>query len=262
MGGDAVSKKGAKRARKPSAGKGVDKASMGKPTGKAPTGKAVGRRSAGKGMSLPSRAGKAGGPAVSRASREGASRRRRRLSPVAVLAIVAVVVSLVGAGVFGIHWFNSKKEAAANVTYTVRMETSKGSVVMEVYGKPMPVTVANFKKLADAGFYDGLTWHRVENWVVQTGDPTGTGSGGSPDRIKLETSPELKNVRGAVGMARSEDPNSATSQFYILRTDAAWLDEAYAVFGRVVEGLDVVDKLVRGDTVVKLTIETAAEAPK
>ncbi len=188
-------------------------------------------------------------------------RAKTRRVPVVVILVTLIAALAIGGGVFGYYSFKSAREAA-QVTYTVRIETNKGLIVMEIYGKLMPVTVANFKKLASSGFYDGLTWHRVEDWVVQTGDPTGTGSGGSGERIKLETSPELKNVRGAVAMARSTDRNSATSQFYILRTDASWLDGDYAVFGRVIEGMDVVDQLAQGDTMTKVTIEPTEAEPQ
>lgn len=140
------------------------------------------------------------------------------------------------------------------MTQEIRIDTTKGTVVLELYPKLMPVTVSNFTGLAQSGFYDGLVWHRVEDWVVQTGDPQGTGYGGSGKTIKLETSPVLKNVRGAVGMARSQDPNSASSQFYILKRDASWLDGQYAVFGKVTSGMDVIDKLEKGDRMLKVSV--------
>jgi peptidyl-prolyl cis-trans isomerase B (cyclophilin B) len=153
----------------------------------------------------------------------------------------------------------AEREARLGVRDIVRIETDKGLIVMELFPELMPNTVANFESLARAGFYDGLTWHRVENWVVQTGDPTGTGSGGSGQTIRLETHEDLPNVRGAVGMARTDDPHSATSQFYILKADARSLDNAYAIFGRVVEGMDVVDSLKVGDKMTKVTVEPGSE---
>ncbi len=130
---------------------------------------------------------------------------------------------------------------------TVAMNTDKGDIRLELYPEKMPVTVENFVKLTQSGFYNGLTFHRVENWVVQGGDPSGNGTGGPGWAIKLETHPELKNVTGALAMARSANPDSAGSQFYILKTDASWLDGQYAVFGKVVEGMDVVRNLAIGD---------------
>jgi peptidyl-prolyl cis-trans isomerase B (cyclophilin B) len=129
----------------------------------------------------------------------------------------------------------------------ITIDTAKGQIVMEVYPDLMPVTVANFDKLVKSGFYNGLAFHRVEDWVIQGGDPQGNGTGGPGWQIKLETSPRLKNVRGAVAMARSMAPDSAGSQFYILKKDASWLDGQYAVFGKVVQGIDVVDRIQGGD---------------
>ena len=137
---------------------------------------------------------------------------------------------------------------------TVTIETSKGNIVLEVYPDLMPVTVGNFEKLVKANFYDGLKFHRVEHWVVQGGDPQGNGTGGPGWSIPLETSGELLNVRGAVAMARSSHPDSAGSQFYILKTDAAWLDGEYAVFGKVTEGMEIVDQLARNDVMQAVKI--------
>lgn len=134
-------------------------------------------------------------------------------------------------------------------TQKVVLNTAKGDIELELYPEKMPITVENFLKLTDSGFYDGLTFHRVEHWVVQGGDPRGNGTGGPGWTIKLETHPDLKNVRGALAMARSANPDSAGSQFYILKTDASWLDGQYAVFGLVTDGMDVVDKLEMGDKI-------------
>ncbi len=177
---------------------------------------------------------------------------RNWLWPVVILLLVAVVS--------GLWWARRRsQEEAVSVVDKVRIETNKGTIVLEVYSGKVPVTAKNFVDLVKSGFYDGLVWHRVEDWVVQTGDPTGTGRGGSNKTIKLEVKPDLKNIRSIVGMARSSDPNSASSQFYILKTDAPWLDGDYAVFAEVTEGMDVVDKLEIGDKMIKATLETPAE---
>jgi len=139
-------------------------------------------------------------------------------------------------------------------TIGATIESTRGLIELELRGDLMPLTVANFVKLAESGFYDGLTFHRVEDWVIQGGDPLGTGTGGPGYTIKLETHRELKNVRGALAMARKSDPDSAGSQFYILKEDASWLDGQYAVFGYVTSGLDVVDKIQIGDKMNKVTI--------
>lgn len=126
-----------------------------------------------------------------------------------------------------------------------------GVICAELDGDSAPITVSNFLKLTKEGFYDGLTFHRVvPGFVVQGGDPEGTGMGGSDETIKGEFSENgvdnpLKHTRGALSMVRSQDPNSASSQFFIVQEDAAGaqLDGKYAVFGYVTEGMEIVDKI-------------------
>jgi peptidyl-prolyl cis-trans isomerase B (cyclophilin B) len=132
---------------------------------------------------------------------------------------------------------------------TAIIETNKGTIKFSLHEELAPITTANFVELAEGGFYDGLTFHRVEpNFVIQGGDPNGNGTGGSSKRIKLEVSPNLKHGdAGAVAMARSQHPDSASSQFYITLGPAPFLDMNYAVFGRVTEGLDVVRQIRVGD---------------
>lgn len=121
------------------------------------------------------------------------------------------------------------------------LETSMGIIKFELYEDKAPITTANFIKLAESGFYDGLIFHRViKGFVIQTGDPTGTGMGGSGQTIKLEINKDLTHTDGAVGMARGSSPNSASSQFYICDGAQHDLDGNYAVFGQVIEGLDIV----------------------
>lgn len=127
--------------------------------------------------------------------------------------------------------------------------TNKGTIKIALYEKDAPITTKNFISLVNRHFYDGLTFHRVEpGFVIQGGDPNGDGSGGSDKTIKLEVSPKLKHdAAGVVAMARTSDPNSASCQFYITLAPASFLDMNYAVFGRVIEGLDVVHKIKIGD---------------
>jgi peptidyl-prolyl cis-trans isomerase B (cyclophilin B) len=116
---------------------------------------------------------------------------------------------------------NMKPEASAEQgPFKVTINTARGQIVLEVYPDLMPITVANFDKLVQSGFYDGLKFHRVEDWVIQGGDPKGNGTGGPGWTIKLETHPQLSNIRGALAMARAMHPDSAGSQFYILKKDA------------------------------------------
>jgi len=138
----------------------------------------------------------------------------------------------------------------------VKIETDKGIIKFALYEKDAPITTKNFISLVNQEFYDGLTFHRVEpGFVVQGGDPNGDGTGGSDDMIPLEVKPSLKHVKGAVGMARSQAPNSASSQFYITLDAVHDLDGNYAVFGIVKEGFDVAQKIRVGDVMNKVTIE-------
>ena len=130
---------------------------------------------------------------------------------------------------------------------TLTLETTKGPIVIEMNPALAPGHVAHIKKLVSEGFYDGVVFHRViDGFMAQTGDPTGTGSGGSdlPDIPAEFTSTPFK--RGTVGMARSSDPDSANSQFFICLGDADFLDNKYTVFGEVVSGMDTVDKIKAG----------------
>lgn len=131
------------------------------------------------------------------------------------------------------------------------METEKGNITFELYPDYAPNTVNNFAKLIGDGFYNryNMKFHRVvPGFVIQTGDPTGTGAGGSKERIPLESKNKLShNAKGIVAMARGADPNSATSQFYITLTPQTSLDGKYTIFGKVIAGLDVLEKIEKND---------------
>jgi peptidyl-prolyl cis-trans isomerase B (cyclophilin B) len=123
------------------------------------------------------------------------------------------------------------------------MQTSEGTIGLELFDEDAPKTVANFKKLADDGFYDGLIFHRViKDFMIQGGCPEGTGTGGPGYTFEDEFN-DHKIVRGALAMANA-GPNTNGSQFFLVTTpEASWLDGKHTVFGRVVEGMDVVDKI-------------------
>lgn len=149
----------------------------------------------------------------------------------------------------------------------VVMETSKGTIKMQIFKKDVPVTAGNFLDLVHKGFYNGLTFHRYEpGFVIQGGDPRGDGTGGYVDpetkqerRIPLEVKPELKhNAAGMLAMARSNNPNSASSQFYITLAPAPFLDMNYAVFGKVIDGLPAALELRKGDKITKAVVQEAA----
>jgi len=161
------------------------------------------------------------------------------------------------------------------VTMTIQ---GMGDIVLELYPDKAPNTVRNFLYLAKDGFYDGLIFHRViDGFMIQGGDPQGVGTGGPGYAIKGEfpqngfTQNDLSHVRGALSMARSMDMDSAGSQFFIVQEDQAHLDGAYAAFGKVVEGMDIVDAIARVDTdhsdkprtpvvIEAVTVDTGGEA--
>ncbi len=129
-----------------------------------------------------------------------------------------------------------------------------GTIKIELDEKVAPITCANFKKLVNEHFYDGLIFHRViKDFMIQGGDPTGTGMGGSKETIKGEFASNgvnnpLKHTRGTISMARSQNPDSASSQFFIVHKDSLYLDGNYAAFGKVVEGMETVDKIASVQT--------------
>ena len=135
----------------------------------------------------------------------------------------------------------------------IEMENGK-KIKLKLYPEAAPITVKNFEKLVSEGFYDGLIFHRVINgFMIQGGDPEGTGMGGSKEKIKGEFASngvknDLKHTRGVISMARSMMKDSASSQFFIMHQDAPHLDGDYAAFGKVVEGMDVVDEIAECET--------------
>lgn len=143
-------------------------------------------------------------------------------------------------------------EAAAGhkvvVGNKVQFTTSKGKFVVVLFPKEAPKTVANFEKLVKQGFYDGVVFHRViPGFVAQGGDPKGTGEGGPGYTIPDELNSTLKHIKGSLAMAKTSQPNSAGSQFYIAYDKIPHLDGRYTVFGQVISGMDVVEKLTPSD---------------
>jgi peptidylprolyl isomerase len=136
---------------------------------------------------------------------------------------------------------------ARDLENTIYLDLKDGRVVIELRPDLAPNHVARIKELTREGFYDGLKWHRViDGFMAQTGDPKGVGIGGSGQNIKAEFSGEA-HVRGTVSMARSQKPDSADSQFFIVFAPSSWLDRQYTVWGQVAEGMDFVDQIKKGD---------------
>ena len=132
--------------------------------------------------------------------------------------------------------------------------TEKGVIKFRFYPKDAPNTVNRIIELIQKGFYNGTVFHRVvPGFVIQGGDPTGTGSGGSGQKLKAEFN-ERRHIEGTVAMARTQDPNSADSQFYISLGTHPHLDRSYTVFGQAVEGMDVARKIQPGDKMITVTL--------
>lgn len=155
-----------------------------------------------------------------------------------------------------------KYKESENISNYIKINVKDyGDIIAVLYPDVAPTTVENFKKLVSEHFYNGLIFHRViDNFMIQTGDPTGTGLSGSQDTIKGEFSENgfknvLSHTRGVLSMARrgsnpetSETYNSASSQFFIVQADSTYLDGKYAAFGKVISGLEVVDKIAKEET--------------
>ncbi len=164
--------------------------------------------------------------------------------------------------------------AATDLQNTVYLDVPAGRVVIELRPDLAPQTVAHFKELTKKGFYDGLKWHRViPGFMAQTGDPLGSGAGGSGPNgannpIKAEFTP-THFLRGSLGLARTDDPNSGDSQFFICFEPAPWLDGKYTLFGQVTKGMEFIDAIKKGapgsgtvsnpDRIVKMQIAADAK---
>ncbi|BCP53219.1 peptidyl-prolyl cis-trans isomerase [Kaistia sp. 32K] len=147
---------------------------------------------------------------------------------------------------------------------TLILETTQGTAIIALRPDLAPNHVARIKELAREGFYDGIVFHRViDGFMAQTGDPTGTGMGGSGKKLKAEFSRE-PHVRGTASMARAQNPDSGDSQFFLCFGDARFLDGQYTVWGQVVEGMDNIDKIKRGEPVQNpdkiVSLKVAADA--
>ena len=188
------------------------------------------------------------------AQQQAAIDRRNRWIMMGVAAVVIIAL------IVGVSLLTRKPSAADTpvASHWVEIDVKDyGVITAELYENIAPITVANFVKLVNEGFYDGLTFHRIiEGFVMQGGDPNGDGTGGSPERIKGEFSANgwdnpLKHERGVLSMARQSYPlDSASSQFFIMHQAARSLDGQYAAFGRVLTGMEIVDAICAETPVV------------
>lgn len=176
-----------------------------------------------------------------------------------IFASVALIISLLA---------TFRPAAAQGGDPVVLMQTTKGTIVMRIYTGMAPNTAASFLDLVSRGFYNGLTFHRVENWVIQGGDPSGTGNGvfvdpqsGQPRYLQLEASRYLRhNAPGVVAMAHGKSLNSSSCQFYITKKAMPALDGSYSIFGGVLQGMDVVYNIARGDRILQAEIANTGGA--
>ena len=133
------------------------------------------------------------------------------------------------------------------------IHTQKGDIILQLYTQDAPHTVANFANKSKSGFYNGLTFHRVEDWVIQGGDPKGDGTGGGNMPVEFNNKPFVK---GSLGVAsRGDGQVQNDSQFFITKSDASWLNGQYTNFGIVIEGMDIVDQIQIGDNIESIDVE-------
>ena len=170
--------------------------------------------------------------------------------------------------------FATAKKIETNMENTLYLDLKDGRVVIRMLPNIAPKHVARIKTLVRSGFYDGLTFHRViEGFMAHGGDPLGNGMGGSGVKIPAEFTNKYSHKRGAVSMARASDPNSADSQFFIVLNDASYLDRQYTIWGYVVEGMEYVDNIKKGDVlqngmvtdpdkIIKMTIASDVKRQK
>jgi peptidyl-prolyl cis-trans isomerase B (cyclophilin B) len=194
---------------------------------------------------------------------EGRPVRSRLVTIVGGTVVLLAALSILSGGVSGpagAQQPTPPSQGAKKVKQSAVITMDKGGEIkIDFFPEDAPKTVENFETLAKKGFYDGLTFHRVEpGFVVQGGDPKGNGTGGPGYKVKAEFNKQ-PHVRGAVAMARSNDPDSAGSQFYIVLAPAHFLDGKYTVFGIVTSGMDVVDKIRVGDKMKSVKIVEAAQ---
>ncbi len=150
---------------------------------------------------------------------------------------------------------NLKTDNSGLSTAFATIRTIHGDIIFRFYAKSAPVTSKRIINLIQTGFYNGLVFHRsIPNFIIQTGDPTSTGNGGSGVKLPLESS-DIQHIKGTIGIARGLDPNTGDSQFYISLTTLPHLDKKYTVFGQVIEGLEILPKISKGDKIISIDID-------
>ena len=208
---------------------------------------------------------RAAAAAAKKAEQARIDKRNMIIGIVAVLLVAAVALGFILSGTGGnqaqspavtVEGPSAASAITDRITHDVTIEVENyGTITAVLYGEAAPITVANFVKLANEGFYDGLTFHRIiSGFMIQGGDPKGNGTGGSSETIKGEFALNgwdnpIKHERGVLSMARSSAYDSASSQFFIMHDAATHLDGSYAAFGCVVEGIEIVDAICQNTPV-------------
>lgn len=165
-----------------------------------------------------------------------------------VILITALVLMAIAGKIFSVN-LNKEDKILADKNPIVKFETTMGNFKAELFMDKTPITAGNFRSLVEEGFFDGIIFHRViDGFMIQGGDPTGTGMGGSDKVIKDEFAPGLKHdKKGMLSMANA-GPNTGTSQFFITLVPTPWLDGRHAIFGEITEGMDIVEKIGKTKT--------------
>lgn len=165
-----------------------------------------------------------------------------------------LILATPSAAISGVN--SSTSADTQNLPTSATIETAKGNITLQLFPAVAPIAVANFTKKAESGFYNGLDFHRVEDWVIQGGDPLGNGTGGKDMQTELNNKPF---VAGSLGVAAHPGTNGKNinndAQFFITKTDASWLNGQYTNFGIVTSGMDVVNKIAIGDKIIGITVQ-------
>ncbi|MBQ9952320.1 MAG: peptidylprolyl isomerase [Clostridia bacterium] len=195
-----------------------------------------------------------------------AKKKTKKINKKLLIAVIVIVALCAAAAIYAAvmnKGSGSAQDASATDYIQIDIE-NYGTITAELYGNVAPITVKNFMKLVDDGFYNGLTFHRIiSGFMIQGGDPLGTGMGGAPDKIKGEfkangVENNIDHTRGVLSMARSQMYDSASSQFFIMHADAPHLNGQYAAFGRVLTGIEVVDAICQNTPVTDRNGSVAA----
>ena len=174
---------------------------------------------------------------------------KRKIGSMVLAAALAAVLAAAGCGQQKQQTSSSNGDLLTGIHHAEIQVEDYGTIKLELDADTAPITVTNFVNLANEGFYDGLTFHRIINgFMIQGGDPNGDGTGGAEETITGEFSSngvenDISHERGVISMARAQDPDSASSQFFIMHQDTTSLDGDYAAFGHVTEGMEVVDAI-------------------